>query len=275
MNKQCGRRAVAIAAVLVAIALPLHAGHYSWTTTGPEPGMIFQIVAYAQNPNRLYLVGSYFGGYLFRTDDRGQNWCYVETLPALPFVVADETNPDVLYAPSYPTVVKTTNGGVSWQPAAAGLPPGSVPSIAIAPSAPATLYAISGQAPYGLYRSHDGAASWSLAPGKNFSRNEQLQPDGRRLRSRHSPTCSTRASAFWKSPDGGATWDLAGSGLPPDAQRAFSDPNRMPGTVWAAGMNDAGVLQERRRWCRLSCSSNSGIADRQVRDMSSSTAPTR
>ena len=154
-----------MAAVLVAIALPLHAGHYSWTTTGPEPGMVFQIVAYAQNPNRLYLVGSYFGGYLSGTDDRGQNWCYVETLPALPFVVADETNPDVLYAPSYPTVVKTTNGGVSWQPAAAGLPPGFVPAIAIAPSAPATLYAISGQAPYGLYHSHDGAASWNLAPG--------------------------------------------------------------------------------------------------------------
>src|SRR5678815_1067134 len=131
MNKASGRRVVAVAAVLVAIALPVFAGHYSWTTTGPEPGQVFQILSYASDPNRLYVVDSYFGGYLFRSDDRGQSWCYVEAyVPG--YVVDDPTNPNVLYAPSSQGVVKTTDRGASWASASVGLPAGYATSLVVA-----------------------------------------------------------------------------------------------------------------------------------------------
>jgi photosystem II stability/assembly factor-like uncharacterized protein len=263
VNSRSGRGIVIFAALFAASATRLLAGHYSWTTAGPEPGMVFQIVAYGPNPNRLYIVGSYFGGYLFRTDDRGQNWCYVETLPALSFVVADQNHPDVLYAPSYPSVVKTTNGGVSWQPAGAGLPSGYINAMAMAPSAPDTLYAISGQTPHGLYRSDDAAESWSRVSGDSFPGTnfwslsvDAFDPDRLYL---------LTGNEFWKSSDGGATWNTAGEGLPPYVQRVFSDP-RTPGMIWAA-MNDAGVYKSVDEGVTFS-PSNAGIADRHVRDMS-------
>ena len=235
MNRTRGPRILGIATILVTLALPLYAGHYSWTTTGPEPGQVFQILSYASDPNRLYVVDSYFGGYLFRSDDRGQNWCYVEAyVPG--FVVDDPSHPDVLYAPSYQGVVKTTDGGASWASASVGLPAGYATSLVLAPSNPSVLYvyvAPGGNVPSQLFRSGDGAATWSPVVSNQPQSYWQLTIDAFDADTLY----ASDSGLYWKSTDGGSTWNPSGTGLPAYTYRIFSDP-RVPGTLWAGTSND-------------------------------------
>lgn len=220
---------VAAAALFAAAGQPLHAGHYTWTTAGPEPGTIYQILAYSQNPNRLYVASSIYGAYLFRTDDRGQNWCYLDSLWPVPYVVPDPTNPDVLYAPGWPTVVKTIDGGQSWQPADAGLPQSYALALALAPSSPLTLYAVAGAAPARLYLSTDGGSSWNVVSG-NLPQQSYwaLTVDAFDAATLY----AFEGQTLIKSVDGGATWSPAGAGLPAYAGRVFSDP-RTPSTLYS------------------------------------------
>ena len=72
---------------------------------------------------------------------------------------------------SRPRVMRTDDGGASWQEASAGLPPAGAPALLrAAPGAPETVYlAVSVQGVIELlYGTDDGGASWT--PRSNFSR---------------------------------------------------------------------------------------------------------
>ena len=145
MNKLSGRRAVAIAAVLVAIALPLHGGHCPGRRRAragdglsdrglrriPTACISWAALRRLPLPDRrprteLVLRRDPSGAPL-RRRRRNESGCSLCAQPS-------DRRQD-------------HQRRVSWQPAAAGLPPGSVPAIAIAPSAAATLYAISDSPP--------------------------------------------------------------------------------------------------------------------------------
>jgi photosystem II stability/assembly factor-like uncharacterized protein len=168
---------------------------------------------------------------MYRSTDGGSTWEFGGTWPAA-ILVADPTNPDVLYTISYtasgPSIVKTADGGVSWQPANSGLPGNIANPFALAPSSPSTLYALSGSPP-SVYRSDDGAATWSLvgpAPGSGYF----LVVDAFDSETLYLANGST----LWVSHDGGVQWNPSGAGLPADSSRYAPDP-RTPGTVWAFG----------------------------------------
>jgi photosystem II stability/assembly factor-like uncharacterized protein len=206
-------------------------GHYTWTTSGPESGLIFQIVVNPADPTRMYAVDSIFGSYLFRTVDRGANWCFVETLaPGVPYLVMNPAVPDVLYVPSYHGVYKSVDGGDSWVSASTGLPD-VVSVVALAPPAPDTLYAIAGDSQKALYRTDDGAGHWgavtgSLPSGSYYGlSNDAFDSSRLYLLADQQP--------LYRSVDGGATWTPAGAGLPSSANKIFSDP-RVVGLIWAA-----------------------------------------
>ncbi len=262
MNKKSGRRVVAVVAVLVAAALPLYAGHYSWTTTGPEPGQVFQILTYASDPNRLYVLDSYFGGYLFRSDDRGGSWCYVDTVISS-YVVADPSDPDVLYAPWYPGIIKTTDGGASWTNIQTGLPSGYASALVLAPSQPSTLYVYAspgGSEPVELYRSEDRAATWSLVPNSQSPQATNLTIDAFDANTLY----RNGGTTYEKSTDGGTTWNPAGAGLPPYSQKLFSDPTT-PGRIWAAVGHDA--LFKSTDGGLSFLPSRTGLEDQYIRDL--------
>ncbi len=263
MNNARGRPLAIFAALFAAAATRLFAGHYSWTTTGPEPGQVFQILSYASDPNRLYVVDSYFGGYLFRSDDRGQSWCYVEAYVSTP-VVADPTNPDVFYSLYSPNPVqKTTDGGASWANASTGLPSGYGSSLVLAPSNPSRLYiAMSpgGNAPQDLYRSDDGASTWALVASNVPQTYGSLTVDAFDTNTLY----ASAGGAYFKSTDGGATWNPAGAGLPGYAQRLFSDP-MAPGRIWAPVSNEGLYLSTDGSASFVP--SRAGIETQDIRDM--------
>src|SRR5262249_42610258 len=109
---------------------------------------------------------------LYKTTDGGSTWSASSTglPPSLPLysVVIDPVTPSTLYASTGYTVYKSTNGGGSWAASGTGLS-GPANLLAIAPSSPATLYALVYSYPnYTVYKSTNGGSSWSAvsSPGQ-------------------------------------------------------------------------------------------------------------
>src|SRR5262245_22238398 len=116
------------AAVCLLIAAPraIVAGHYSWTTAGPEPGMVMQIVVNPQDSNSVHLISGYYGSLLFDTSDQGESWRENEVLAYAGQLIQDPTAGSVLYAMTsiggVTGLFKSLDGGNTWFAANNGLP---------------------------------------------------------------------------------------------------------------------------------------------------------
>jgi IPT/TIG domain/PKD domain len=159
--------------------------------------MFYRIVVHPTNPNDI-IVGTNRGALRSVAGPNGPWTTVIASSPGLgegygdvTDIVRDPSNASVLYAATWdrnrwcqrfpcsqilapPTVLKSTNGGATWTPAGNGLPLSTHDfrvermSIAIAPSSPNTLYALtalfqgeSGQTLSHVYKTTDGGASWT------------------------------------------------------------------------------------------------------------------
>ena len=120
------RRNLLALGIALAIAVPLQAGSYRWTTSGPEPGFIFQIVVNPQDSASLHLTAGSYGSLLFDTRDRGQSWKQNDFLSFANELIQDPSNGNVLYTLSSTAgvfgLLKTLDGGQTWFPAQCGSP---------------------------------------------------------------------------------------------------------------------------------------------------------
>jgi photosystem II stability/assembly factor-like uncharacterized protein len=78
-----------------------------------------------------------------------------KTITAL---VSDLANPQVLYAGSADGVLKSQDAGASWQVMNTGLPETQIAALALHPTQPTRLYAVTDKGV--IFRSTDGAATW-------------------------------------------------------------------------------------------------------------------
>lgn len=124
------------------------------------PGDVMALAVAGGTPERLY-AGSMRAGVL-RSTDGGRRWDpTVNDLPS-PMVLTlavDPTARETVYAGSAGGLYKSTDGGESWQ--RLPFPGDNVVALAVSPSRPNVLLAITVKNPQGLvYRSEDGGQSW-------------------------------------------------------------------------------------------------------------------
>lgn len=187
-------------------------GGASWSPTGaglPFPPLVFALAGHAGAPQTLY-AGARRG--VFQTTDGGTSWTAsnfgLRTIPVYA-IAMDPTQPFIAYAGGPYGVFKTFDGAGSWSDSSAGLfVAPDITAIAVHPSNPSTLYAVTFQC-CGLYKSVDAAANWQRTisvPGTALIVDPQT-PSTLYI-------ASPLAGAVYKSTDAGATADPASTGLP-------------------------------------------------------------
>jgi len=154
-----------------------NSGHISQIWIDPEDAN--HVLVASQGP--LWNSGGDRG--LYRTRDGGENWDRILDIDAdtgINEFVVDPRNPDVIVASSYQRrrhtwvlinggpgsgIHKSTDGGETWTEITKGLPKDEMGRIglAMAPSAPDTLYAIieANEEEQGFYRSTDFGNNWT------------------------------------------------------------------------------------------------------------------
>jgi photosystem II stability/assembly factor-like uncharacterized protein len=126
----------------------------------PEGQSGATILVHPQHPGTVWVGGKG----LLRSTDGGAHWVSLGSGLRGPVrdLAIDPSAPDTLYAAVQTTgnrkVFKSRNGGVTWKPAASGLPAGmTVRELTVDSARPATLYAVTDA---GVFISEDRAAHW-------------------------------------------------------------------------------------------------------------------
>lgn len=146
-------------------------------------------------------------------------------------IAADPSNPNVIYvAATGGGVWKTADGGTTWTPLTDAQSTLTMGAIAIAPSAPQTIYAGTGEADNsgdslygrGILKSTDGGASWTLLNNNGvFDRlavvKIAVDPGNANnvfaAMSTNTVLGASGNAGIWKSTDGGATWTNTTTGI--------------------------------------------------------------
>ncbi|MCA1843504.1 MAG: hypothetical protein LC792_10040, partial [Actinobacteria bacterium] len=136
---------------------------WSRLPSSPPGYRTYSLALDPSDPSVLY-AGTTDG--LFKTSDAGSTWAYLTPglhdrfgLPLLVnSVVLDPSSANIVYAtPGYRSaVMRSTDGGETWTDIGSGIHDQETTALAIAPSAPSTLYT-SG---FRTYVTHDGGGHW-------------------------------------------------------------------------------------------------------------------
>jgi photosystem II stability/assembly factor-like uncharacterized protein len=190
---------------------------------------------------RRMLVAISTGG-VYRTDDGGRTWAprnqgvraeflpdrYPEWGQCVHKVVQHPARPERLFLQNHWGLYRSDDGGDSWKDIARGVPSDFGFAMAIHPHDPDTVYIVPIESdefrctPEGrlrVYRTRDAGGAWEpLTRGlpqkdaletvlRDALATDPLNPAGVYF--------GTRSGQLWGSPDGGASWSLIRSGLPP------------------------------------------------------------
>ena len=209
----------------------------TWTHLGLRDGQqIAQLAVDPKNPDRIFVAvaGHPYGPNeergVYRSIDGGKTFekvLYRDENIGASDVLIDPSNPQIVYAALWESrespwengvfngdgggIFKSGDGGKTWRQLTKGLPSNIVQAnIAIAPSAPKTLFAaVRTKTIAKLYRSDDAGDTWSGTtddprPGLGIGGGDlpvvRFDPKNPQIVYSASVVC-------WKSTDGGKTWD--------------------------------------------------------------------
>ncbi len=205
-------------------------------------------------------------GRVFKSIDSGSQWSEIKNgLPerAVWSIAIDTSRPTTLYAGSDRGLYGTADAGATWRPLDNGLNALAryiiVTTLAVAPTAPATIYA--GFFRSGLFKSTDSGASW-ISVGLFNMDIEVLAIDPVAPRTLYA---GNRYGGVYRTTDAGANWIPASNGLPrPNVCNLSLDPTD-PAIVyagsWSSGLYksaDAGAS-----WTPI----NGGLPTLEIRDI--------
>jgi hypothetical protein len=201
-------------------------GHWTFSGVG-LPTFAAEVAALAIDPVTPSTVYATEGAGVFKSTDGGATWSHAGlSIPAGPLVI-DPRAPTTLYASTADGVFKSTDGGADWTASNTGLPsPPSLTTLALSPSDPSVLYA--GTRGSGVFTSTDGGGHWSPVNnglpgspgGAAFAEIGALAVDSSTPGTVYTAFDSTindvtLPGAVFKSTNGGQSWAVVSSGLPP------------------------------------------------------------
>ncbi len=200
-----------------------------------QAGQIPKIRVHPNNPDLVYVaaLGHIFGPNeergVFRSEDGGATWdkvLYVDEETGFYQVSMDLNNPRILYASAWRAehkpwalisgnesggIWKTTDGGDTWNKLEGGLPTGMVGKIdvSVSPANSDRVWALieaEGERG-GVYRSDDGGDSWRRINGDANLRQRPWYYIHIYADPNDENTVYALNTGFYKSIDGGSTWD--------------------------------------------------------------------
>lgn len=190
-----------LSAICWAAATPLLGGINRWTPSGPPD----HVYGFAVGPDSTLYAGTPSG--VFQSVDHGGSWILIHVNSAglrgtLSEIAIDPNTPTILYgsrgSPDLPSVVKSTDGGITWTQSDAGLPPFTFLRIVVDPADSATIY---GGGDRGVFKSTDGGSSWTRLGSSPSVSSLAIDPaDPRRL------YAASYNGPVFRTSDGGATW---------------------------------------------------------------------
>jgi photosystem II stability/assembly factor-like uncharacterized protein len=221
----------------------------NWVSLGPTPGYYYSYgnissrivtgVFHPTNPNIMY-IGPANGG-VWKTTDSGINWTPLtddQPSMAMGALAIDQANPEVIYAgtgeatysgASYygAGLLKSTNGGTTWQHITTGLPTNSYFSrITVRPGNSNQVLAALGQSSRGIYRSTDAGMTWTnIISGRG---------DDVIFTTSGDTAFALVNSSLYRSIDGGATFSVFGTGYAGGTRNHFDICTSNPAIMYAA-----------------------------------------
>lgn len=186
----------------------------AWSSGGPEGSRIIDVAVDPNDPNTIFAV-SLGSAYVYRTTDGGATWtpsdsgirirhgCFVRT------VAIDPVDSRRMYAGTCGSglLFRSTDAGLNWFTTEGQPWPhlGEIPSIAIDPAHPQTIYASTSG---GVYRSTDFGETWTQPGTPNVAPFALLvDPINTRV------LYAGAWDGVYRSTDSGATWTKLRGGL--------------------------------------------------------------
>jgi photosystem II stability/assembly factor-like uncharacterized protein len=200
-------------------------GGHTWKTVflhGPY-GFVSALAIAPTRPEAIYAITNAFNGHasIYKSTDAGKTWratgggkVFTNQDGWGGALALDPQHPTTVYASVGRTLVRTTDGGASWQPITQGLPQQVVTALTVDPKQPETVYAglyptyknnvIS--ATGGIYKTTNGGDTWTQAfPGITPG---ALAVDPARPTTIYA-AINGRKERLARSTNGGRTWTTA------------------------------------------------------------------
>lgn len=171
-------------------------------------------IAFHPSDSETIFIGAPAGG-LWKTSDGGMQWQnYTDDLPTLGVssIIIDYTNPDVIYIGTGDRdagdaegmgVMKSIDGGDSWEFYSSGMGNVTVGRMIIHPSINETLLAATSS---GIYKTLDAALNWTLVKSGNF-KEIVFKTDNPEI------VYASASGGFYRSTDGGINWTRITDGI--------------------------------------------------------------